>query len=177
MDTKTYEPVWPGIFENWSRAYIARNHWRVSHLYDYEEAVQECALIFARCCNYYRGEIDNPAWFMALYKRAVANDFHTFATRNAHAVEAQREWWFTHPDGPGGGTTTAPSEAMAALQNASDELKLVLKTIASAPSEFLEILLKQSNLKKWNRRLLRLSGISEVKDTDVLTELKTLLGP
>jgi len=142
---------------------------------DEEEALAECALIFSRRIRQYEGKVDNPKWFMSLFTRAVANDFITFSTistRNREAVEqyieenSRKQSELDYSNGP----------LSLALREGSDELKAVLKTIINAPTEFMQILLAIGPEEKWNRRLCRLSGISNPGSIDVLNELKSLLG-
>jgi len=39
----------------------------------FEDAYQEAYVKFAEVSNKYEGKVNNPRWFMALYKRALAN--------------------------------------------------------------------------------------------------------
>src|SRR5882757_8206440 len=75
-----YRPKWRGAFEGYARNFVARNFWRVRHvMLSEEDALQECACIFARCVKTYRVTVTEPRHFMALYKTAIARDFHTHA--------------------------------------------------------------------------------------------------
>lgn len=165
---------WNGAFENWSRAYVAKNFWRVRSLFGSEEdAVQECAVIFTRCLNYYADKVDNPAWMMALYKRAVANDFHTFALKDQQARSVGTPLAdpdATLPEIPD--YSAGPLFAQLAV-DASGELRQVLTMIANAPAEMLEIIFASRSEAAINRRLRRICRLPE--NRDLLGELRALL--
>lgn len=171
----TYRPKWEGPFEAWSRKFVAANLWRVSALVEYEDAVQECAVVFSRCCKYYIGTVDNPAWFMALYIRSVNNTFHMLASKNRRLLEVRQVVGDLHQshrvdielsNGP----------VLAALSHASEELRQVLRVIAIAPQELLALMLgySPSHEKEWSRSLCRLARTDRVR-SDLITELRNLL--
>jgi hypothetical protein len=66
---------WEGPFEGWAHKFVAKNFWRIEPLMAYEDALQECALLFFHIRNHYRDKVDNPAWLMSLYKTSVNNYF------------------------------------------------------------------------------------------------------
>ena len=170
-----WRPKW-GPHEAWARGFVKTNQWRVDRLLTYEEAVQECALIYVRCCRFYEGKVDNPKWFMALFKRAVERGFHTFSLLNNRQIELCAEDAITRPqidfsDGP----------LYAALSKASDELKDVLRVLATAPSELMYLMLDGVELRRskerdaaLSRSLCRLARVANIR-SDLLIELRTLL--
>lgn len=51
-----------------------RRYWpTLSPWYEWEDLMQEAFVVFLLCRKRYRGVVDNPAWFMALYKRSWLN--------------------------------------------------------------------------------------------------------
>ncbi len=81
-------PAWGGPFEKWARNYVNKNHWRAAHVFGSEEdSLQECAAVFARCLRTYQGKVDNPAWFMSLFKISVINEWNTVSIKDAHQRE------------------------------------------------------------------------------------------
>jgi hypothetical protein len=167
-----FEPKWPGIFENWTRAYMKVHHWKIRNDMDFEDAVQEGARIFAWCLRKTtsrEGRIDNQAWFMRYYQRAVATWLIDAAARNTAHRESlsalyQQPGIASEPDGP---LLTALS------QDASHELQHVLRTIVGTSSEFLGILLHPGPDNVWSRRLCRLCDIPV--NENIISELRKLL--
>jgi hypothetical protein len=79
-----WRPEWRGgPFEAYASNWVRKNHWRASHtLPDREDAMAECALVFAKCLDRYilnpdKGakpgykQVTEPAHFMALFKTAL----------------------------------------------------------------------------------------------------------
>lgn len=160
--------VWPGVFENWSRQFVWKNHWRVKALMDQDDALQECALVFSKCLKDYP-DVDNPAWLMSLYQTCLKHHFHHLSTKNTHNPA------LVYTDAQIGHSAVAYNEGplLAALTESSTELREVLSVISQAPTEFLEILLHSTNSEKWSRRLYRLIGLQPKHN--LIEEMKTLL--
>jgi hypothetical protein len=169
-----YQPLWQGPFEAWSRQFVAKNHWRVAALCEFDDAVQECAVVFARCAKLYYGKVDNAAWFMALYKAAVVNYFNTLAKKNKKAAESSKTAPPRYADGEAVDWSSGP--LLALLNQASVELREVLIVIAAAPSELLTLMLagSKSDAAAWSRALCRLARTRRVRN-DLLFELRNLL--
>lgn len=166
----TLHVQWPGVFEIYARKWVVRQGWRVAHTVgDRDDALQECALVFAKCHKRYRYVVDNPAWFMSLYKVALLNHWNTLAVRDGRARA------MAVPDVI---ETTDPAQGplLAALHGASDELQQVLCMIANAPAELMGILFGNPCDTITNRRLRRWSGIGKVEQGACLvSELRNLL--
>lgn len=166
-------PEWREPYLTWSQAYLRVNYWRVQYLFTYDEALQECALTFARClkrCEARGGRIDNPKWFMAFFKRAVINQFNIHAAKDGRAREAAATYALQHradhaeQEGP----------LVSALASTSDELQQILAVIAKAPPRLLELLLSSASEERWSRRLCRLCQTATI-NASVIRELKILL--
>ena len=168
-----YTPEWTGVFENYSRAFVARNAWRVRYIMSEEDALQECALVFARCVHHYAGKIDNAPWFMALFKRAVANEFHFHASACTRIREAEAGY-AGEQSRRGEGVDHNLGTLTASIASASEELRAVLRVVAQAPTELLSLLLLEASDENWSRRLCRISGINKVSKT-IVAELRDIL--
>ena len=180
---KMLMPAWKGAFEGYSRRWVHANFWRVRGYFghDEEEAMQECALIFARCLSKYRGSpVNNHAWFMALYKTALANAWVSYARKEArmrpYSLASRLD------DVP---LSQLPAEEgsgrlSATLAGASAELRHVLGVIATAPREMLEMMFpERGRMNEAAHEALverQLVGICRVKrGSPVLQELRQLL--
>jgi hypothetical protein len=173
MRPGTFRPRWNGPCEAFAKRFVAANLWRVQALLDKDEAIQECAVIFARCCRLYEGKVDNPAWFMSLFTRALSRDFHTLSNKNAKAVAArQAAKRNRHPiiaelqDGP----------VYTALCHASEDLRQVFIVLAAAPQELLGLMLGYpvKDEGAWSRSMCRLARTENVR-SDLISELRLLL--
>lgn len=137
-------------------------------------------MVFARCVDRYVNNpdpsrvVDNPKWLMGLYKISLVNEFHYHAA----VIRGQRE-----AEGAFAAAAHAGSRDIdhnlgvlgSALADASEELRTVLRIIAGAPAELLDLMLAEADDESWSRRAQRLAGIKEVRSSSVITELRELL--
>lgn len=172
---------WGGAFEGYARGYVRRNFWRVRELCGSEEdALQECALIFVRCKNLYEGKVNNPAWFMALYKKALAMEWITMSAKDSRLRAIPL------PE-PAAGIDHNLGMLSAAISGGSAELQKFFSVLAGAPAEFLGLMFNKAELvlsedqavaqeasSRLNRRIKRLLGISNAS-TDILSEMRAIL--
>jgi hypothetical protein len=165
---------WEGAFQNWSRAWVRKHHWRVATLIGSEEdALQECAVVFTRCLNNYAQKIDNPAWLMGLYKVAIVNQWNTFAEADRR-LRMSRDPEYLAPmieASPRVDVNCGP--LAASLHSASAELRQVLTMIASAPTDLLDLIFAPRTPELVNRQLRRMCRIS--RDVDLLSELREVV--
>ena len=160
-----FEFEWKGVFEGWTRNYVNKNFWRVANYFGtHEDAMQECALIFARCADRYAGRVDNLSWFMSLYQTSVQNEWNTFSVKDTNmrklAMSSTEVRMSLYQDDLEDSFGPAAAHAASAI----DEIKLVLCLIANAPSEIIEFVFSTRSPVLLNRRLRRLSGISSQID-------------
>jgi hypothetical protein len=144
-------PRWAGVFEQWTHQWVIRNYWRVKHVHgSHEDSMQEAAVVFARCLKAYSGTVTNPAWFMALYKRAVINEWHRHSVRDSKArtlatdflddedsvfqIEAQDM------------SSTHWGDLVAHLKGCGADLLDALASIALAPTELVGMLSRGDRL-------------------------------
>lgn len=164
--------VWSGSgFERYAFKFCARNHWRVRrYLGDFEDCMQQCACEWVYCRNRYGCVVNNPAWFMALYKLSLYCMFNSYSNRDTAARMALERYaevprpTIEHSHGP----------FAAALGRASPELKAALTMLADAPAEIWDIALSggKDTVAK-SRALLRFAG--QAVTHDILAELRLLL--
>ena len=145
-----YHPQWKGsAFEEWTNKFINNNHWRVVHLFsDREDAYQECAVVFAICKDRYRYKVDNPAWFMSLYKIAVINKWNKLSRKDEkhrELIDSTAVLTNEYDDGASDEATAPgiqPAEPptapfVVAINELGPELRLVLDRLINAPAEFI----------------------------------------
>jgi len=167
---------WAGAFEGYARNWVRKNFWRVREVCITEEdALQDCAMVFARVSNKYAALVNDPSWMMALYKQALANHFHNLSTA---ATSRRGREVLPDPEHEVVSIDYSYGPLAAAVAGASDAAKAVLASVASAPAEFLTLLLGRDDQtltdaqldNRW-RRLLRISGGSG----SIVAELRALL--
>lgn len=76
-----YWPKWTRELEGYAYNAIRRRWPRLAPWYEWEDVMQEAYLVFLLCANRYGGAVDNPAWFMALYKTAWSRRLTDLAKR------------------------------------------------------------------------------------------------
>lgn len=163
-------PQWHGAFEKYSRKWISLNYWKVrEHLGSEEDALQQCAMVFAKVCGRYGETVDNPAWMMSLYKTSLSRHWLKLAQKDSdyreHIASGEEVPDFAIP---------CETSIVDMWQDASEELRIVLREIANAPSGFLDLLLDLRPGGDLNQRLRRVCGIR--KQVDIVAELMALAG-
>lgn len=172
---------------SWTASYVKKNLWKVASARgDFDDLMQDCWIVFHRCRTKYSGIVDNPAWFMSLYKRAIACEFIDMAkdaTNNRHEivmsnVGALNEDGTTSFDlGEVVGELSNEGEMRVMIRQAPSEVRAVLAIMLNAPLEVLEMLqeaFKTGACSKVNRRLCMFIGIEE--ETDLLGRVRDYFG-
>lgn len=70
-----YYPRFAGTFEGHAFNVVKRLYPRLAAEHEFSDLFQEAALVFLICRDRYKEKVDNPAWFMALFSRALHNRF------------------------------------------------------------------------------------------------------
>ena len=173
-----FRPVFYGtVFERYARKFIAKHHWRIKHVQpEFEDALQEAALEFTHLCRIVGDEVDNPRWLMAIYKKHLNYAFLDMARkhqRHAAALTAAQEMRYIEPAEEG--------YLHYKLAGASRELSEVLRVIAMAPHDLLDLMLPMPNYRfsasnemRISRSWCRLARVANVRE-DLVTELRGLL--
>lgn len=166
-----YVPQWPGAFEDYARVYVYRNAWRVKYCMDVDDCMGVAGMVFAKLLTRYETKkFNSPKQLMALYKVALANEFYDInlkATRERDAVTEYGSLYRNSTDYSQGPLTSRLSEA-------SQELRDVIRIVAGAPAELLNLLLLEADDCSWSRRLCRLCRLPVVSET-IISELRELL--
>lgn len=175
---------WSGVFEGYARNYVSRNLWRVSaYLGDRDDALQQCALTFYECKARYQNHVDNPAWFMALYKRALMMDFADISRKDFRL----RDTPMPLADEP---VDFNAGPLISSINQCSDDIKELLVAIFDSPAQLLSLVFgdydankegkraaarEQEERTKLNSRIRHLLGISASADRDLVAELRDAL--
>lgn len=75
-------PQWgnSSVYTLWSRKWVSRNFWRVREVVmGRDDALQECAAMFAKCRAAYLGTVSNEKHFMSLFIVSVIRRWTTLA--------------------------------------------------------------------------------------------------
>lgn len=110
---------------------------------DLDDARQEAQIVFLNVKRTYQGKVDNPAWFMALYKRSLAGHFHDLATRDTRQRHTCNVSDMQHDDDDAPapeavGDTCNTGELLVHVSRAPAEIKQVLSLLFNAPTEIVE---------------------------------------
>lgn len=173
---------WQGVYENWAKAWVHKNFWRVEHRFGTkDDALQQCAMVFAKCLQRYADVVDNPRWFMALFKRAVIHHW----THHSKLNSQQRQLALPEESIPETGQThngapmlpNSPNENQALVniwESASPELQQGLRLLLTTGQKVLDAICDDSICPvKLNRRWQRFAGIHS--EHNIVLELRELL--
>jgi hypothetical protein len=168
-------PEWENsVYQKWAYRFCQTNAWRVrDRLGDFDDCMAQCALYYLEVKKFYSGKINSPSHFMYMYKLWVIGQFHDLSKKDYKhrctkiKLSAKKE-------------TSIKSEAelIVSLNEASSELKEVLRIFFNAPQEVLETIrndAKTSNAGKFFKYIVQLCGIAPEKADGLSQELKNLL--
>ncbi len=167
---------WEGVFSLYAQKFTNRNAWRVRRIFpEREDVLQECALVFARCVDRYATKVNNQAWMMALYKAALANHFHSLASRSTATAEGSEIYRDAVMVWSQDGADANMGSVATRIADAGEEVVHVLRFLADAPNELLAIALGDDDTtpEAICRRLKRLCGLP--LRADLLGELTALV--
>jgi hypothetical protein len=161
LNKPTYTPEWNETFQRWAKHYVDKHFWRVKHVYiTKDDALQECAVVFARCARNYTGKIDNPAWFMSIYKVAIVNEW------NKASLVDQNHRDITYCDdltsldsiscSPSNEGNSGPF--LQELRQCQSELQYMADILTRMPSELFDFLSKDGSRKSRRQRVKRCYG-------------------
>lgn len=142
--TNPYVPQFDATFEAYTKKFLMKNFWRVSSEYALEDLSQEAWHVFLENKRRYQGVVDNAAWFMSLYKRALFNRITDFAYKSskhhAHLMyeDPELEESFASvfdvlPD-----SSTLSPEAVTMLEKAPPEIRKALQLLLSENKKWCE---------------------------------------
>lgn len=155
----SWSPKWEGHIRGWATNFIRKNQWRCDRLHDFDDLLQDAYLVFLKIQERYP-RVVHPPHFMALYKRALSNQFHDMSRlrrklRTAF-VDTCAETALEHH-------TEAPDTYLEAIiAEAPEAAKLAIKLIMDRPD-----LLRQETTslrENLNMKLRRILGVGEEFD-------------
>lgn len=175
MERKYLVPEWEGsAFQAWSRNYCLKNYWRVvSAIGDYNDCIAECALIWVECCRRYGATVTNNAWMMRMYQICVITTFDTKSMKDSNDRKLLSNFDSKEP------AINSEAEMKVNLDDASSELKEVMKIFLNAPQEVLNILRADASSyhpMQFFKAVVNMCGISKTRSASLARELQTLLG-
>ncbi len=139
----SYSPEFTGPIEGYVVNFMKKHYWKVERTQTRDDVLQEARLVFLRCREKYQ-DLDTPQHFMALFKRAWANEFIDLANADtASRVLVQppvdRETGEQITDLYGESDNDGSLSVM--LRQAPAEVTMVLNLFLSAPQEILDLAL------------------------------------
>lgn len=177
-----YIPQFAGPVEGWATNYAAKNFWRVQASMEWDDLKQEAFLIFARCEAKYP-QLDTPAHFMSLYKRAWINHLNDLATADGKLREAQPlvlerdgDEMITDPTGE----LDNDGYTKILIEQAPREVRMFLELILRAPQELVDLALASWKLDDRHKnkgcgKINRMLGLPP--DTDLVTMTRDYFRP
>jgi len=134
--------------------------------------------VFAKCVDQYvtnprpseeYRQVDNPAWFMALYRNALFNHWNGLSRKCSRSTDLEQASDDTD--------TPAPASMWDAIAQVSDELKAVMGILVTAPEATLEVIWRELSDPecRWslNTKLRRMAKLP--MGVDLVRELRSLL--
>lgn len=174
MERKYLVPEWEGSpFQAWAKNYCSRNYWRVlSSIGDYYDCVSECSLIWIECCRRYGTIVDNNAWMMRMFQICVITTFDTKSVKDSNDRKLLSKLDTREK------STNSDAEMVVNLNDASNELREVVKVFLTAPQEILDILRAEASSchpMQFFKAVVSLCGISKSRSASLARELQNLL--
>jgi len=140
-----YSPEFPGPIEGYVVNHMKKNFWRVERTQTRDDVMQEARVVFLRCKAKYQ-ELETPQHFMALFKRAWANEFNDLANADTASRVLVPQQTYRDEDGRETlvelhGDVENDGALSVMLKQAPAEVTLVLNLFLSAPQEILDLAL------------------------------------
>lgn len=171
MLKRKYIIKWDGPIAGYATNYVLKHHWRVSRIMEIEDAKQESYVVFLKVKRAYGSKVDNGAWFMSLYKRALTNRFNDLSDKNTNlSVECFNVQMSD-------AKTLDSGILKIVMEEAPEEIKGVLSLFLDAPKELLDLAVEawESEGKKkihGNQFLCAMLGYDHLK-IDLTKNVKT----
>lgn len=174
-----YVPQYAGPFEGYSQKFLVKNYWKVARIMAWEDAQQECVLIFLRIKARY--EVEEGAHFMALFKTSLHQHFIDLA-KKATAVKTEVTQGVSDdgddvmlPAEPAGDLDT-DAGLLDAIRHAPPRVRATLTLMLNGPSAVVETVVADLN----KGRVCRARAITKInhllgfpEGTDAVEEVYT----
>lgn len=159
-----------GVVEGFVVNFLKKNFWRIQRSHEYEDALQEAALVFYETEKRYHESVDNDAWMMSLFKVSWINRFNDLAQAEHTRKKGPCMSELTDDDSTFLNTMLAadPTYAAVLLREVPEGVRQVLSIFAQAPAELQALaaaawLAQGHNKVDGNAYLCRLVGMDPVK--------------
>lgn len=133
---RLYTPEWEGPVEGYTKNFLRANFWRVERLMEYGDALSECYCVFLHLQREYFGVVDNPWWFMSLYKTSLWRKFNTLSNRDT--AHRNRIVYLEEQEMAEQAEVGALAEFISDLENAPEEALALLRVLLDAPLRFVQ---------------------------------------
>ena len=175
----SFQPEWDEEYQKWTSGFVGAHKWRVDPLHTVDDLKQEAWFTF----NYVEHAYPRcmcPKHFMALFKRAMVNKMHDRSCRydrRRDSVEAPVSTDIYEVFAGRIGEVTNTGYLAAVLNEAPEELKLVMKLLAEGQIEAdpkTKELKPRKNLSQKARDFLNKRGVFNAFAHDPVNEIKQL---
>lgn len=78
--------------EGWLFNFTRENYWRIAHVREFDDIIQDGYEIFAKCRRKYRTSAKNQRHFMSLCQRAISNHISLLAHTSPHGFTPRYHW-------------------------------------------------------------------------------------
>ena len=143
-----YKPEFSGSIEGWTAKHVNRHLWQTQRMYSRADLMQEAYLVFHRVATKYP-DLKDAAQFMALYKRAWANQMTNFANEDTRDRIMSPMPTYKDEDGMFEveymGDLDNDGHLATLIRQAPKEVLSVLNLFLSAPQEIIDLALASWN--------------------------------
>lgn len=80
-----FVPVYEGPIAGFVKNYLRKHFWRVDRFREMDDVIQDSYELFLILKNRYQDKVDNPAWFMALYRVSFVNFITNMSYKNSRS--------------------------------------------------------------------------------------------
>jgi len=170
----SFVPKFKGPIEGFVVNYLRKNMWRVSRYLEHEDLMQEARVLFLKLKERY-SEVDgmNDRWFMSLFTRSFSNVITNISLKDSKAsveisygtTSDESDEVLTHLENLVGDVENGGWYSII-LQEAPEEVKMVLSVLMNCPAEVLDSVQKSLGVRGGsinNRVLCGLVGLDPKK--------------
>lgn len=177
-----FTPTFAGPIEGYVHNFLKRNYWRVRRSMEYEDCLQEARLLFEELKLRYPS-VDQPQWFMSLFKTSWYHHFSDLATSDTSIRTAVKEADISTDDGTPSsvvadalGETDNAGYTLVLIKQAPEDIRRFFSLLLNAPTEMLEMVTLSSgkrNERQVSEMLCKMLGLSA--GTNILQKVRDYL--
>lgn len=171
MERKFF-PVYKGAIEGFVKNYSVKNLWRVeSSVHSLDDIFQDSYILFLELKKKYGKDVNNPKWFMSLYKVSFINYFNKLSNRRTDFYDLKNLDIFNNKD-----FSSDDSYFSVLLSEAPHEIKAVLNLFINSPKDLLDDIFRSWKVRgkrkdDGNAFLCELLGLNK-EDVDIKKSFK-----